>query len=687
LARFEAGVDVGGTFTDCVLADRERGDVWSCKVLTTHDLPSRAIFEGFEQLCAAAGIAPGEVGRFVHTTTLVGNAVIEHHGQRTALIATRGFRDVLQLRREYRYDLFENLLEFPPPLIPRALSFELDERIDAGGAILKPLDPAEVRRLAATLAEHQVQSVAVALIHSYRNPTHEEQVAAILAEELPDVTVSLSTRVLPQIREYERTSATAINAYVQPLVRRYLDDLAAGLRQRGCTAPLLIVTSSGGTISADTAKAFPVQLVESGPAAGVVFAARLGRDSRLANLVAFDMGGTTAKVCIVNDGTPQIRSDLEVARAKRFKTGSGLPVGIPLFDLLEIGAGGGSIAQLDATGLVQVGPRSVGSTPGPACYGRGGTLATVTDANVVLGFLNPEALLGGSRALDREAARAALAHHLAEPMGISVEAAAEAVFRIVNESMAEALRMRSVESNVDVRRYAMMAFGGGGGVHAVEVARRVGISEVICPPRAGVFSAAGLLVAPTSVEALRSRMIPLADITPALARSIFDALEEEARTQLVDGGGDYARQYLVDMSYIGQEYELTVPCPGLPQSDEDWTEIRRRYEDSYRARYGRILERFAVKVVTWRLRLAGEEPALLSLSRQSRDQAPARRPVYLAGRFVDAAVIDRPSIAAGTEIAGPAVIEDVDTTLLVPENCTAMCDAAGTIRIRIGDAA
>jgi N-methylhydantoinase A len=680
LARFEIGVDVGGTFTDCVLADRESGSVWSCKVLTTHDLPSRAIFDGFGRLCETAGIEAADVERFVHTTTLVGNAVIEHHGQKTALIATRGFRDVLQLRREYRYDLFENLLEFPVPLIPRALSFEVDERIDARGEVLKPLQQDEVRRLAATLKAEAVESIAVALIHSYRNPAHEEAIAAILAEELPDVTVSLSTRVLPQIREYERTSATAINAYVQPLVRDYLNDLSSGLVERGCAAPLLVVTSSGGTISADTAKAFPVQLVESGPAAGVVFAARLGKENAIDNLVAFDMGGTTAKVCIVRNGEPQIRSDLEVARAKRFKTGSGLAVGIPLFDLLEIGAGGGSIAQLDATGLVQVGPRSVGSTPGPACYGRGGTLATVTDANLVLGFLNPDALLGGERALDMAAARTALSHHLAEPMGVSIEMAAEAVFRIVSESMAEALRMRAVESNVDVRKYAMMAFGGGGGVHSVEIARRVGIRQVICPPRAGVFSAAGLLVAPTSVEALRSRMMPLAEVTPDIAEDIFAALEAEARGQLV-GDGDYARDYSVDMSYIGQEYELTVPCPSLPRTDADWAAVRSGYEEAYHARYGRILENFAVKVVTWRLRLVGDRPPLLPLSREQRSEPTARRALFLRGRHVDAQVLDRRSMTTGDRINGPAVIEDIDTTILVPEDCVATCDATGAIII------
>lgn len=674
------GVDIGGTFTDCVLAELDSRKVWSCKVLTTHDLPSRAIFDGFSRLCDEAGIAPHEVSRFVHTTTLVGNAVIEHQGKKTALIATKGFRDVLQLRREYRYDLFENLIEFPTPLIPRSLSFELDERMDAKGTVLRPADPDEIRRLARVLRAEGAESVAVALVHSYRNPKHEETVAEILAQELPDITVSLSTRVLPQIREYERTSATAINAYVQPLVRDYLDDLTAGLADRGCSAPLLVVTSSGGTISAETAKDFPVQLVESGPAAGVVFASRLGEENNVNNLVAFDMGGTTAKVCIVRNGKPQIRNDLEVARAKRFKAGSGIPVGIPLFDLLEIGAGGGSIAQIDATGLLQVGPRSVGSTPGPACYGRGGSFATVTDANLVLGFINPDALLGGDRRLDISSAREAIRTNIALPMDVSIETAAEAMFRMVSESMAEALRLRSVESNVDVRRFAMMAFGGGGGIHSVEIARRVGIKRVICPPRAGVFSAAGLLIAPTSVEALRSRMIPMADVTPAMVDEIFDQLELDARAQLV-GKGEYRREYSLDMSYIGQEYELTVPSPVHPRTEADWIEVRRGYEEAYRARYGRVLENFALKVVTWRLRLVGERPALIPLSREHRSEPATKRKIFLRGRHIEAKVLDRRSIEAGTQIAEPAVIEDIDTTILVPEDAVATCDIDGAITI------
>jgi N-methylhydantoinase A/oxoprolinase/acetone carboxylase beta subunit len=671
--RYEIGADVGGTFTDCVLADRDSGRVFSCKVLTTHYLPSRAIFDGFARLCEQAGIQPADVGRFVHTTTLVGNAVIEHRGQRTALIATRGFRDVLHLRREYRYDLFEALIEFPTPLIPRALSFELDERIGAAGNVIRTLDDDE--------------SVAVCLLHAYANPAHEQRVGELLAKSLPGVTVSLSTRVLPKIREYERTSATAINAYVQPLVARYLDDLTAGLRERGCAAQLLIVTSIGGTVGVDTAKALPIQLVESGPAAGVVFAARLGTEQQVKDLVAFDMGGTTAKVCIVRDGTPQVRTDLEVARARRFKPGSGMPVGVPLFDLLEIGAGGGSVAGIDDAGLVRVGPRSVGSTPGPACYGRGGTEATVTDANLVLGYIDPEALLGGERALDLQAARRAIDQHLARPLGLTTEAAAEAIIRIVNESMADALRMRSVESNVDVRRFTMMAFGGGGGLHGVEIARLVGVGRVVCPPRAGVFCAAGLLVSPVNVETLRSRIVPLEQVDTRLVDSVFVELEVEARDSVAAfGQADYRTERWVDMSYVGQEYELPVPMPASQGGVVDHAALQSAFEQAYRSRYGRILKGYPTRVVTWRLRLVGPSPGLIALKRDAQPAPVRQRRIWLGGRWLEAAIHDRRALTAGLRIAGPAVVQDVDTTLLVPLGAHATCEADGTLIVTIGAA-
>jgi N-methylhydantoinase A len=679
-AQLEVGVDVGGTFTDCVLANRATGAVWSNKILTTHDLPSRAIFEGVERLCALAGIRFDRVGRFVHTTTLVGNAVIEGRGLKTALITTKGFRDTLQLRREYRYDLFDALLPFPQPLVPRSLSFELDARMDFRGRVLKAIDADAVKALALTLKEKDVRAVAVALIHAYANADHETAVAEILARVVPDIAVSLSSRVLPRIREYERMSATAINAYVQPLIRTYLDDLEAGLRTRGCTAPVIIVTSSGGTITADTAKDMPIQLVESGPAAGVVFAARLGRDRKADQMVAFDMGGTTAKVCIIQDGNPRIREDLEVARAKRFKPGSGLPVGIPLFDLLEIGAGGGSIAGLDATGLIQVGPHSAGSTPGPACYGRGGLNPTVTDANLCLGILDPATFKSGDKPLDVVAAREAIGRVLGTPLGVSVETAANAIFRLVNDQMAEALRMRSVESNVDVRRFAMMVFGGGGGIHGVEVARRVGIRTVICPPRAGVFSAAGLLVAPTSIDVLRTHLIPLAAMTADRSRAIFAALESEARASLVDAS-DYRADYAVDVAYVGQEFEISVPAPRLPETEADWAEVRRRFEHLYRASYGRILDGYALKIVTWRLKLSGPLPDLLAMRRKGDTGTAGRRTVIFEGIARETAVHHRGSLKPGAAIEGPAIIADLDTTLVVPPEALATCEPDGTIVI------
>jgi N-methylhydantoinase A len=674
---FHIGVDVGGTFTDVVLWDRVGDEAHSLKTLTTED-PAQGIFEGIDRILAAANVQGCDVERFVHATTLVANAIIERRGARTALVATTGFRDVLQIRRELRYDLFEQHLQFPDPLIPRARRLELAERMDARGnpALVPGRD--DLDALLAQIEGLDVDSVAVSLINSYANPAHERLVGDLLAERAPGLAVSLSSDVLPQIKEYERTSATAINAYVQPIVARYLGELSRGLAERGCSAPVLVMTSTGGVVSHATAERLPILLVESGPAAGAIFAARLSELAGSRNVVAFDMGGTTAKVCVVEESRPQIRTDHEVARTARFRSGSGMPIGIPVFDLLEIGAGGGSIAEVDATGLVRVGPRSAAARPGPACYGLGGTEPTVTDANLVLGYLDEDALFRDRR-LDRDAALRALDQHVAKPTEMDPVEAALTVYRIVTETMAEALRIRTVEANVDARGLELVSFGGAAGVHAVDLARRLGIRRVVCPSRSGVFSAAGLLAAPLAVDVSRTWIAPLGELTARAVRNRFEALRAQADDVLERAGADVARrEYSADMSYVGQEFEVDVALPSLPRDRGGMERMAQWFEERYQRLRGRRLEGYEPRIVTWRVRAAADDPPLSSgfLATGGGDgDAPAgSRRVFLGGRWSEVPVFDWRGLPAGAAMAGPAVVQHTDTALVLPDRASLEVD-------------
>jgi len=673
---FHLGVDVGGTFTDVVLWDVVRDEAHSLKTLTTED-PAQGIFEGIDGILAAANVDAGQVERFVHATTLVANALIERRGARVALVATAGFRDILQIRRELRYDLFEQHLRFPEPLIPRSRRLELPERMDArGDAVLVP-GRAELEALLAKIERLDIESMAVALLNSYANPAHERLVGELLAERMPGVAVSLSSEVLPQIKEYERTSATAINAYVQPIVASYLRDLSRGLAARGCSAPVLVMTSSGGVVSHDTAERLPILLVESGPAAGAIFAARLSELAGSRDVVAFDMGGTTAKVCVVEEGKPRIRTDHEVARTARFRSGSGMPIGIPVFDLLEIGAGGGSIAEVDATGLVRVGPRSAAARPGPACYGLGGTQPTVTDANLVLGYLDQDALIG-ERPLDRDAALRALDAHVAGPTGTDAVEAALTVYRIVTETMAEAVRIRTVETNVDARRLELVSFGGAAGIHAVDLARRLGIPRVVCPSRSGVFSAAGLLAAPLAVDVSRTWIAALSELTADAVQERFGALRQQADGVIEGAGADVAlRTYSADMSYVGQESEVDVTLPSLPRDGRGMEQLAQAFEERYRRVRGRSLEGYGARIVTWRVRASAGDPPLSSgfLATGGGDGMPTgSRDVFLGGRWSEVPVFDWRGLPTGATVAGPAVVQHTDTALVLPDGTSLEVD-------------
>ncbi|HXF72371.1 MAG TPA: hydantoinase/oxoprolinase family protein, partial [Actinomycetota bacterium] len=518
-------VDIGGTFTDLVLLRGGRVAA-NAKVLTTPADPSLAVEEGIARLLRA--VPAEEVREVVHGTTLVANALIERKGARTALVATRGFRDSMIIRRELRYDLYDLFLEMPEPLVPRRLSFELAERVLADGAVDTPLDPEEVRRLARRLVREGVEAVAVCLLHAYRNPEHERLVGRVLAEEAPGLYVSLSSEVSPELGEFARTSTTEANAYVLPLIDRYLETLEKRLRDLGLRGPLRIMlsTGGGGIAGVETARRFPVRLLESGPAAGAVSAAFWGARGGRRDVLAFDMGGTTAKACLVERGLPMVAREFEAARVYRFAKGSGLPIRVPVVDLIEIGAGGGSIARVGPFGLPKVGPDSTGADPGPACYGRGGTHPTVTDADLVLGYLDPGFFLGGEMRLDVRAARAALGA-LGRGLGLSVEEAAAAVHRVVNENMASAARMHGVERGRDLRRFALVATGGAGPVHAWGVARNLGIRRLLYPPSAGVASAFGMLTAAPGFEVARSLPAPLPE-TPwgAVRRALAELIRE-----------------------------------------------------------------------------------------------------------------------------------------------------------------
>ncbi len=679
-------VDIGGTFTDLVLLSGGRV-AGSAKVLTTPADPSEAVEEGVVRLLGQ--VAPEEVAEVVHGTTLVANALIERRGATTALLATRGFPDVLTIRRELRYDLYDLFLEMPEPLVPRRLRFEVGERVLADGSVDAPLDPDEVRRIARRLVRAGVEAVAVALLHSYRNPEHERAVGRILQQELPGLFVSLSSEVCPELGEYARTSTTAANAYVLPLVARYLEMLRKRLDALGLRSPLRIMlsTGGGGVAGLDTARRFPVRLLESGPAAGAVAAGFWGARAGERDVLAFDMGGTTAKACLIEGGVPMVAREFEAARVYRFIRGSGLPVRVPVVDLIEIGAGGGSIARVGPFGLPKVGPESTGADPGPACYGRGGTHPTVTDADLVLGYLNPEFFLGGEMSLDSRAAREALGA-LGRGLGLSVEEAAAAVHRVVNENMASAARMHAVERGRDLRRFALVATGGAGPVHAWGVARSLGIRRLVFPPSAGVASAFGMLTAAPGFELARSLPAAVSETPWREVRRAIGELVREGSRQLAASGvprGEVRVELAADVKHRGQGETVTVELgEGLgPRPAE---RVEEAFAATYTRLYGRRPPGVEAEVVTWRVRLTGPLPRIAVRAVGGRGSArKGRRPAWFAeaGRFLEAEVHDRYRLGPGTSLRGPAVVEERESTVVLGPGAVGTVDAAGNLEVEV----
>jgi N-methylhydantoinase A len=674
------GIDVGGTFTDIVIRDPASGRQASHKQLTTPADPALGVMAGIERLLADNAIAAAAIGRVVHATTLFSNALIERKGAPTGLITTRGFRDTLEIGRERKFELYDIKITKPVPLVPRRLRLEVAERTLADGSVQLPLDEAGVAAAAARLLAEGVASAALAFLHSYANPRHERRAAAIIGERFPAMALSASVDVAPEIREYERTSTTVVNAYIKPLAARYLTSLSAGLRARGISVPLLLMLSNGGLTSIEDAKHTPVKLLESGPAAGVLaaadLAARAGRD----RVLAFDMGGTTAKLGMIEGGEPKIAYSFEVARERRFLAGSGLPVRIAAVELIEIGAGGGSIARLDELCLLKVGPESAGAQPGPAAYCRGGTLPTVTDAALLLGYLDEGYFAGGAMAIDAAAAAAAL-RPLAEGAALSVIALAWGIHDLVTENMANAARVHIAEHGRDPRRYTLVATGGAGPMHAYRLASKLGLGHFLAPPAAGVASALGLLIAPARADRVASIARGLDAIAWPSLEATFASLEEEALAVLratLPEGPPAQIERLADIRYVGQAFELVVPLPGGPYAAASRAAFLRAFEDAYRQSFTRTPPTQRIEIINVRVRASMLVARSAPLAREAGGSATGavkgRRPAYFpeAGGFLPTPVYDRYALARGAAFDGPAIVEERESTLVV--GCGGRCE-------------
>ena len=675
------GVDIGGTFTDLVVIDEATGTARVGKVLTTPKDPAHGVEEGIRALLDDAGVRPDEVRAVVHGTTLATNALIEKKGAKTALLTTEGFRDALEIGREGRYDMYDLFIDPPSPLVPRHLRREVPERLLADGSIARAIDEVAARRVLAELAQDGVEALAICLLHAYVNPAHEARLVALAHEAIPGVFVSCSSEVVPEIREYERASTTCANVYVAPLMARYLEDLERRLAGLGIPGQLYIMQSSGGIAVPPLARRLPVRLIESGPAAGALAAAQAAGQRREPKLLSFDMGGTTAKACVIDDGVPLVGREFEVARADRFKKGSGLPIRVPVIELIEIGAGGGSIARVDRMGLLKVGPDSAGADPGPACYNLGGRFPTVTDADLLLGYLDAEFFLGGRMRLDREAARRSVEEHVARPLGLDVTGAAWGIHRLVNENMAAAARIHGIERGRDLRQYPLFAFGGAGPVHCWQVAKILKVPRILIPFGAGAMSAYGLLAAPLAFDFVRTgqERLDRAD-WPAINRR-FAEMEEEGRALLARAGvapTDVGLARIAEMRYAGQGHEVECRVPLGALSTESLPAITASFESAYRALYHRLPQGVPIEALNWRLTVSGPKPTSEPTGRPEpgRDAgAGSARPAPLkatrmayfaeAGGFVETPVYDRYALRPDAGFIGPAIVEERESTAVV----------------------
>lgn len=694
LAGLRVGADVGGTFTDLVAIGVD-GTVHTWKVSSTPDDFGRAIVEGLAALLDEAGLAPSAVAELVHGTTVATNAILEHKGARTGLLTTRGFRDVLELRRLRMPRLYDLFWEKPPPLVPRHLRLEVDERVDGRGQVARPLDPAQALAAAERLVGEGVESLAIALLHSYANPVHERQLGELVRARWPHLAVSLSCEVLPAIREYERTSTTVVNAYVQPVVEGYLRALARQLRAAGVSAPVLIMQSNGGIMTAAAAAARPAYIIESGPAAGVIASVELARRLGLGEVITFDMGGTTAKASLIEGGAPSFTSEFEVGAglslANRLLSGSGYALALPVIDLSEVGAGGGSIVWLDAGGAPRVGPQSAGARPGPVCYRLGGEQPTITDVNLVLGYL-PPALLDGAMPLDHDAARRALQRQIAAPLGLDLLAAAYGVHQLANAAMIRAVKAVSTYRGRDPRDHVLFAFGGSGPVHAAAMARELQVRRVLVPPAPGLFSALGLLDAAIEHHAVRTFLRRIDRLSPAELEQAFNVLAGEAVAEVAAQGyraDSVALQPAADLRYAGQSFELTVPLPARRLDQGAVEELVEAFGREHLRTYGHRLPQ-PVELVNLRVsaRVQGQRaearPSLAPRPPAPRPQSSAR-PAYFGPRLgrMETPVLRREDLSRRPE-RGPLIVEEYDATVVVPPDCAAWRDDLGNIVVEVG---
>ena len=668
MTRYSLAIDIGGTFTDAVLLGSD-GSTHVDKTLTTHDDLLEGFFRGVELVLGRARLKPGDVDDvLVHATTLVTNALIERKGPPVGLILTKGFRDILYIRDEHRYDMYDPQIEFAEPLIPAGRTYTLDERIFADGTVERPVDSAEARALAARCREAGIESVAVCLLNAYRNGANEAALREVFAAEAPGIFVSLSSEIAPQMREYLRASTVAINAYTEPITRPYLEALVTELARRGFRQQPLIMLSNGGVLGAARAGRMPVRMIESGPAAGALVACHFSRLFDLPDLISFDMGGTTAKACLIQQHEPLVTGHFEVDRRYRFKPGSGMPITVPSIDMIEIGAGGGSIASVDALGLLRVGPESAGSMPGPVCYGRGGTAPCVTDADVVLGIIEPDRFLGGDMALDAAAARRAF-DDLGARLDLTAEKAAWGVFEVVCEQMAAATRSHATDRGVDYRGLPLLAFGGAGPVHACMVADLIESRQVIYPPLASVLSAFGTLVTPLQIDLVQSQVGLLDGLDWAAVDTLLDTMTDEGRAALAEAGlpGAACRfGFAAEMRYLGQQSEVRVDLPGDPRETRDAAILRAHFEAEYEAQYGLKLDDMEIELVNWCVTASGPPAERATAAAPDQDTtAPEARIVHIAGERVEVPVYQRAALAAGDVIDGPAIVEERETTIFI----------------------
>ncbi len=675
-------VDIGGTFTDCVLEHGARR--FSRKVLTTPAAPEEGVLAGIDLLLAERGVPSGDLALIIHGTTLATNAIIERKGAQTALLVTRGFRDSIEMAYENRFEQYDAFMEKPPPLVPRHLRLGVPERIGARGQVVEALDEAAVAALIPQLRAAQVTSVAIGFLHSYANSAHELQARAVLGRIAPELSVTLSSEVCPEMREYERWSTACANAYVQPLMGRYLKRLEDELRRRGFHCPMFLMTSAGGLTTVEIARRFPIRLVESGPAGGAILATRIAAECGYDRVLSFDMGGTTAKICLIDDSRPQFSRTFEVARQYRFLKGSGIPIRIPVIEMVEIGAGGGSLAATDQLARIQVGPESAGSEPGPACYGRGGNGATVTDADLLLGRILLERFAGGTLALYPEASRQAVAAAVGGPLGLDEIRAALGISEVVEENMANAARVHAVERGKELGRRTMIAFGGAAPLHAARLAEKLDIATVVVPTAAGVGSAVGFLLAPVAFEIVRSRYVRLDASFDAAAVDAFRGEmrdEAEAVVRRAAPEAPLIESWTADMRYRGQGHDLTVAIPSGPL---DAGELVRLFEVQYSLQFGRSIPDLEVEVMSWALRLATTDLPVAACppTPTRRTVAPvgsARVADPVSGEFAEVPVYRRVELVPGDVVAGPALIVEDETTTLVTGRFTARINGLGHI--------